>query len=436
MPNTELEAEKQPLTSQSDGLPADTKDFCEHIRTVQLGLLGICLLLLGVSIRESPQPLATAIADIDSMAKLNDKGSDITRALQSYANNLFNDYSRKHEADLELGRSTYILGRWLDGTERSFRLDFPESWVGSGPFSQNSSELEYKANTPQEFQDFWTSSQRAEMHCLPAFTSAETVWFTDAGTRRPGNEGKVLVHTADLKLFQQKVHAVASEVEITSGNLLSPSPLTLKGDAFGVRQLTSPMISGTKQVQLDLPEIDLPLDLLPVFLNASGMEGKWRSGPFEQVFGELSTQMHVISGLTFKDAKDYLTRQSAAMAPEETVDILGAKLPITKINNWGIVIIVCSQAYLFILLTRLEALCSFGRPNVLSWFGLFPDRLSHGFTFSSCALLPVGVLIYLETKKWPSGAEGISLYIVGILLSALLCVGATIKLTAMWRKLV
>jgi len=423
--------------------PPDVKGFCEHIRTVQLGLLGICLLLLGVMLQERPRPLSRAISDVTTIASLASKSSELEAALQKYVDDTINPYLATNEHRLQMGKPAYVLGRWRDGTERSLRLSYPFSWKGNGPFS-STSKIEFDIRNPGQFQRFWNNCLSAGFVGVPAFNDDRTqITFTDEDTLGLGNAGKLLVIAPDLESFKTKVRAAVSPDEIKSNQLFNPIDLDLgshfvdsleSGSWSVVADLSSKIAGGHKSVHVFADKLDFrPLTLLSIFLQASNMQGKWKDAPFTEAFGELTTVMENVSTLTFKDALDYLQRQAIIKTPVDTVDVFGAKLPTGQITAWGIIIILGFQLYLLVLLSQLfKVFCAY-KPYVLSWSGLFPNQLARGFTIVSCALLPLAILVCLEVQKWPESAKIWAIYSVSLLVSLFLCLGVLSKLRQIWR---
>ena len=416
-------------TEQSPGEPL--KDLCEHIRTVHLTILGVCLLLLGVLIRDQPRPLSTAIADVKAMSSLAAKKAEIDSALQAYAQSVVENYAHNSSQKLQSGRPAYILGEWLDGTKASYRLDYPVAWVVWGPFQRG--ESSYVADTPQQFRDFWNGSLSARILPTASFETATEISFTDLLTRRPGNGGKVLVLASTLDSFQKGILQKTFS-KSTESQLLNPLPLPLHSEDSENNRLSSEWINHSKLVTVRLPELTVNADLLAAFLKATGMEDRWKHAPFEQSFGELSTQMATISGMTFKDTKDYLERQSSITAPEDTVDVFGAKLPTAKISNWGILIVLGIELYLLILLQQLSRQVQNSKSNTMIWVGLFPSQIARTFTLVSCAVLPIAVLLYLELKKWPNDTILEISYPVSMLLSLILSSCIVLQLRRVWDR--
>jgi hypothetical protein len=248
----------------------------------------------------------------------------------------------------------------------------------------------------------------------------------------------------DLDGFKAKVRTVASPNEIRSNRLLEPIPLTLSFEFEGLAaNLPFRAAPGLKHVHVFTPDDNrfkpTPLNLLPVFLQASGMRGQWKDASFAQSFTELNAQMTDISDKKFKDALTYLKWQSSVLKPkpDETVDVFGAKLNAAEISKWGMVLILGFQFYLLILFFELARVFRSPGPDLLSWSGLFPDWIARSFTLVSCALLPFALLLYLayfEFRKWPDTLTIRILYpSFAVAVSLVLSLCAILKLRKVWR---
>jgi hypothetical protein len=88
---------------------------------------------------------------------------------------------------------------------------------------------------------------------------------------------------------------------------------------------------------------------------------------------------------------------------EETLEIFSVKVPVARLNSWGILILLAVQLYLLIHLGSFTAVwgpyaARHGAPY-FSWVGLYRGRVARLVTTASICALPAAVVATLSWRE-------------------------------------
>ena len=389
----------------------------EHLRTVHFALLTMCLLLLGSVLQYKPAPLSTAIANLKAIAALGPYSDKINVELTRTADAAV-ESARAKGRSLQLGQPVYVLGTWPDGTVASYELQYSRSWVGpsGGGYSEQGFTYSYSAKTVGEFANYWDSLMTVAVLPIPPLTSATYFWFDNVTHK---SSGKTLVLETSLARFKAAVKATIRGLQDTSP-LLSPIPLKLHW--AGRYSLRTDILLGRNGISMLVPQEELTVNMQPAFLAATGNLGKWKTGEFNQSFGELSyTQASIINPLTFSDALAYETRTAAAEASKEDyTEIFGAKLPRKSIGNWGTFIPLGIQTYMLLSLFQMRKEFWERGCKISNWIGTYHGIGATVFAISTCTVLPAALTFLFSVREWKtSGMQLRAFYLTATTISSL-----------------
>ena len=123
----------------------------------------------------------------------------------------------------------------------------------------------------------------------------------------------------------------------------------------------------------------------------------WHSGSFEVAFPELNSVSREISSLEISNAVRSLESQEASL--EKNVSLLGFSIRVSQLAQWGFVVLLAVQLYLWLhlheLSNRIEANAEGWN---VAWIGLYRTRAAAAFATISCFVLPVLAAVTLARR--------------------------------------
>jgi hypothetical protein len=153
-------------------------------------------------------------------------------------------------------------------------------------------------------------------------------------------------------------------------------------------------------------QITIPFDVVETKIESSALprlNKTWRDAPYALAFQELAEVSSDFEEFDIEEA--VLQVRALQSASDQTVDLLGIKLPRKGAALWGLLILACTQAYfLFHLRDLAERIRRMNDvPDYESWFALHPSKAVFVFMQISCVGLPFFAAAGLA---WAVGSRG------------------------------
>jgi hypothetical protein len=123
----------------------------------------------------------------------------------------------------------------------------------------------------------------------------------------------------------------------------------------------------------------------------------WTSGPFHQVFFELSTVPEDLKSLPLAEARSRI--EALQPKSEQIIEVVGLKLPIVELMQWGTVLLVATQLYFWLHLRELVGrLALQSAPGNVAWIGIYGSRLARHATVVTTAVMPILAMSLLFSR--------------------------------------
>jgi len=158
----------------------------------------------------------------------------------------------------------------------------------------------------------------------------------------------------------------------------------------------------------------------------------WRTGlRFSESFPKLHSLTKNLAGLKVEDIKAVL--QSERERIGENFELLGVKLPLKLLNQWGIFLLLSIQIYLVLHLSAFcRLLTSADEVWSAPWVALYPEKLSRLVTLATTAVLPTSVVAILVVGSASRSSFAGAISIAALLGSIFASCAVILKFRRIW----
>jgi hypothetical protein len=392
-------------------------DFVEHLRTVHFALVALALTLIVVATSTRERESKAALAEI----------SQIVAACNNWQTDWVSMFSNHYEFSLRRGASEdeseiypspeYDKGSWKieDKTEvlvnvqthdiptlslhpykatTLVKLHFPaHNWKFYGDYrSLSEAEVlpEQAPGTLDQFRRWWDAldsvivfvpthiARRASLPSEGARSGEKSFEFTEATSGKPDFDVNLEFDTVTENLG----YSNRSRRE-NRGDL----QFSTRRRHFYRGEIQLPNASGSTKF------------VIPVrvrsFSHPNGLAASFgrRRGPFADAFGALDRATRGLGVLDLKTISDHLLQ--AAGHEEDVFEAFGVKFPANQVTQWGILLLLCVQLYLWVHIYEVRGKLQPQDPGWdVAWIGVYQSSVSK-MMFRVSMLVPglsVGIL--------------------------------------------
>jgi hypothetical protein len=158
----------------------------------------------------------------------------------------------------------------------------------------------------------------------------------------------------------------------------------------------------------------------------------WRKGPFKSSFGDLQQFTANYQDLPLEKIDAILAGEAKRSA--EKFDVVGVKIPLSSLKDWGSWILLGICGLLFIHLSAFAVELHAGKTAKMgSWIGLYPSPLSRATVLASFVALPLLTAAVLGARTLASWERGWWLACAALLALFVCGLACSLRLVRIWR---
>ena len=166
-------------------------------------------------------------------------------------------------------------------------------------------------------------------------------------------------------------------------------------------------------------EVDVQSELIPP------LQGVRLSGAYEDAFGDLQYYTKGLESLETNAVVNYLRERYRN--DDKKIQVLGIEVPQSAISQWGLLILIACQVYLYLHLAQSKTLWKETVPS-FPWIALYPGFAARVISTLSISVLPASAALLLTFQGWEGTTNNV---LKGLILFAtivsVLIVGLTIR---------
>jgi hypothetical protein len=156
----------------------------------------------------------------------------------------------------------------------------------------------------------------------------------------------------------------------------------------------------------------------------------WAPQPFAVAFADLNALIENLTELPLPSAQTVIAREVARQQP--SVELLGLHVPLRVVQQWSLFVILVLQAYLWIHLSRLEAVTTAGdKAWGFPWIALYPAVPARVVSAASMLILPLAAACAVG---WTEVRLGFSVRASVLWLELITLVGALAACGYTWTR--
>jgi hypothetical protein len=155
-------------------------------------------------------------------------------------------------------------------------------------------------------------------------------------------------------------------------------------------------------------------------------------GSFTSSFPDLARVPEALQRLDFSVLSTVLTDETRIST--DRIEVLGAKIPVTQLVTYGVLVLVCIQAYLLLHVWGLRSALTTGTRDAVAWIGIYSNRAARAVTLISIAILPVAIVVRLSTLEFVWTIRKVLSVAAPVLVSTALALMSVAGLAAVWRE--
>lgn len=389
-----------------------SKDFVEHVRTVHFTLVLVASVLIIAGTNFQSARTSVALTQIQQIAKLERDWRTVPTKLYERAM-LDSKLETAWEEPLAivLPKDIYKEG------EIDVYLNVPEDViVAPRTWQFGGATLPTELSNLSQFRDFWNMLNEGLTLVLPEppkipascdemvrleYTdgSRDLLLDQDESAVEEDEKPKCIAGNGILSAmvgprFDLKYDLVASGPNIMKDRILDlwvSMRIPVEKLALPRRKDTKAVVA-TSAIGLNPVFVTIHEDYLTrLFFN------DWKRGNFDAAFPELRTVSADISTLEINDAIHRL--ELLAASSERSVSVLGFTIPLPQLSQWGVLVLLSVQLYLWL---HLHELATRIRPDAegwnVAWIGFYRTRAAIAIIVLSCFLLPVTAALTLAFR--------------------------------------
>lgn len=395
----------------------ETKDFADHLRSVQFALVVVCLGLMVVTTSPGQRSISAAhqqILDILEISREWDPGWIQTEA-QNRTSTTNKHLTPDQRSELEGPKIKAIqIGEYSFNTKftgRFWVLVFPEeqmSFAGAEPIQpfpfKNSADYEFQLLAPATLNDF-----RKIWDALPkAFVETIKLRPDQMGSleRLKIEGGKILSMNTRLAAWKEIARSARyTEVDFRCANMVVDvaHPTVVQPGCFGV-----PRGSGSFMGLMSLMSVSLPvvggssIDLTLQRVLVARFPDRFRLGTFADVFRELDVATESYQDLPLETIEKIV--RSERERSKDAFEAFGVRFPVEGTARWGLLVLLGTQLYFWLHLSEYRRR-QIVNPAV-AWIGSYDSGVARIVVSASTFVLPVVVAYFvakqsdLTASKW------------------------------------
>jgi hypothetical protein len=389
------------------------KELLEHLRAAHFAIVAAVLVLLAASTITPPAVLERASDEASVATQINAflTVSSVAEAIAPFLTRLPGDALSVHEARNKflwrvddvyhpLGESFVPPPRpklWIPIATQAFSPPWRFPAAITKPPTQR---------TVGEFKEAWSfllSGREAYVVTAIRLSGAAFSWRETAVEGRgriTAYHNEEIVEMRDtLRPNPRREFLTDVEMEYEPNRTAGRVILLLNGG-----QADDPHVRYGRVASLPAEIRRCPIDLLPAFLNnydkSTNSLVNSQNSPFDSAFRHLASYSVGLDSLTLEELRAYLERLMKQQ--REEVDLFGARIPLSTISAWGIIILVVMQLYFLANVSKLTTPCASPMDErEYPWIGVYTDSLSKTITLVSMGLVPVTAIV-LVARGWES----------------------------------
>jgi hypothetical protein len=386
-------------------------DFVEHIRAVHFSLIAVCAALIGISLYEKPVDVNTAAAQLQ----------DMKAAVASWESYEVKGVLKDAFSRAAKGQDT-MTPRFVDIEEAHLGIDI-------GPVIQLPTGSPY-GDGIMGSTDFVVNLLNKPPTSVDSFCNLWDLLFLQPTVILPDPSGLAA---------QVIVMKASGATEIRH----------YRDGVFGGTFFTSLRPATNDEVKALSSVIHAPVEyvywfrlgndtaFLPAAATTYKMDGQaalirshpyWKRGLCTTSFGGLMNAMSGLHGRSF-EAVEEAFKQEVNKPKTDTFEIFGVKFPVDAALQWGIILILAIQLYLWVQLYELSPRLKSDDPGwEVAWIGVYRSAPARCLFIALTVALPSVTVVLLEKNSLAgAGAGRWLLYSSAALLSLFLSV-----LTVRW----
>jgi hypothetical protein len=402
-----------------------SKDYVEHLRAVHFALISVCVVLILLSLSRNRTEVEMAQAQNRQIEELlndfhaswfndyvavlasNAKGRNVSKASLTFqlqpigADTLqFQHRESPNSSQVETVPVRFDSDNWIitrpsnaPKTDPIMR-DF-ESRLLMGDFdSRLPPELSHKPINIHEFHVLWDALIGGDWQVnVPTRLSNSGYYDLEVYSLRPTEQVKIeFVHTGkppEMTMFPREWTDLEKRYLVRQG-FKENSKFAYAGK-YRERRF---------KVNIILPVTatdSFPFDGQGALIAHTKPEWGWYHGTFDESFQQLSRIVKNYDTLSLKTIDDILASERERTG--ETFDAIGLKLPAEDIVRFGILMVLCVQAYLWVhLREKSSKLQDDDEGWEVAWIGVYQSRYARALMFASTCLLPFFAALVLGRK--------------------------------------